>query len=136
MSVGEWWFPSHLTEMTREECLELVASLRVGRVAYADDEGPVVLPVNHVLDGESVLFRVSPNSEFAKHLGDGQPASFQVDDFEDFNMSGWSVLIRGTTQLVAEDEPHADANPWAEGDRTLNVRIVPTSVSGRRLLPA
>lgn len=136
MSAGEWWFPSHLNEIDRDECLELVASVSVGRVAYADDEGPVVLPVNHVLDGESVLFRVSPDSQLAKHLGEGQHASFQVDDFEDFSMSGWSVLVRGTTEWVAEVDSSSEPNAWAEGDRSYHLRIVPTSVTGRRLLPA
>ena len=36
-------------ELSDEECLELLRSKRLGRVAY-DDEGPVVLPVDHVDD--------------------------------------------------------------------------------------
>ena len=48
MTDHERWFPSHLREMTKDECLGLLAGHQVGRVAYCDELGPVVLPVNYV----------------------------------------------------------------------------------------
>ena len=53
MSRKEDWFPSHLMEMSRTECLDLLESHQVGRVAYCDDLGPVVLPVNYAMDEET-----------------------------------------------------------------------------------
>jgi nitroimidazol reductase NimA-like FMN-containing flavoprotein (pyridoxamine 5'-phosphate oxidase superfamily) len=50
MSPDERWFPSHLREMEQVECLDLLAAHQVGRVAYSDALGPVVLPVNYALD--------------------------------------------------------------------------------------
>ena len=139
MGPDERWFPSHLREISKTECLDLLASHRVGRVAYCDDLGPVVLPVNYVLDQGTVLIQISPHSTLARHLRSA-PASFQIDDFDDFNQTGWSVLVRGdaahvdNADLPADDEgrPHA----WAEGQRTFHVRITPHDISGRRLLPA
>jgi nitroimidazol reductase NimA-like FMN-containing flavoprotein (pyridoxamine 5'-phosphate oxidase superfamily) len=135
----ERWFPSHLKEMSKAECLELLASHRVGRVAYCDDLGPVVLPVNYVLDQGTVLIQISSQSTLAHHLRSGS-ASFQIDDVDDFNQSGWSVLVRGDAVHVDdadlpagdEDRPHA----WAEGEHSFHVRITPHDISGRRLLPA
>lgn len=135
---SEQWFASHIHEIDRVECLELLASHHVGRVAYCDELGPVVLPVNYALDEETVLIRVSPHSTLATHLRSG-PATFQIDDFEDYNQSGWSVLVRGDAAYVdAQDLPSGDHRPvvWAEGQRTLHVRITPHDISGRRLLPA
>ncbi|MDQ3157544.1 MAG: pyridoxamine 5'-phosphate oxidase family protein [Actinomycetota bacterium] len=113
MSPNEYWFPSLLREMSRTECLELLASHRVGRVAYCDDLGPVVLPVNYVMDKESVLIQVSPHSTLARNLRSGR-ASFEVDDFVVYNQSGWSVLVRGDAAHVeSADLPDADSRPVA-----------------------
>jgi len=138
MNPEERWFPSHLREIDRAECLELLANQRVGRVAYCDDLGPVVLPVNYALDQETVLIQISPHSTLARNLRSAR-ASFQIDEFDYYNQSGWSVLVRGDATYVDDadlpaddDRPHA----WAEGERTLHVRITPHDISGRRLMPA
>jgi nitroimidazol reductase NimA-like FMN-containing flavoprotein (pyridoxamine 5'-phosphate oxidase superfamily) len=138
MNPEERWFPSHLREIDRAECLELLANQRVGRVAYCDDLGPVVLPVNYALDQETVLIQISPHSTLARNLRSAR-ASFQIDEFDYYNQSGWSVLVRGDATYVDEaDLPADDDRPhtWAEGERTLHVRITPHDISGRRLMPA
>ena len=137
-SPEERWFPSHLRDIDKDECLELLAGHTVGRVAYCDDLGPVVLPVNYVLDHETVLIQISPHSKLAAHLRSAR-ASFEIDDFDDYNQTGWSVLVRGNAAYAeAADLPGVDDRPiaWAEGQRTLHVRITPHDISGRRLLPA
>lgn len=138
MSPDERWFPSHLIEIGQADCLELLASHTVGRVAYCDELGPVVLPVNYVLDHDTVLIQILPHSTLATHLR-AAPASFEIDDFDDFNQAGWSVLVRGDAAYVDDaDLPDDDNRPiaWAEGQRTFHVRITPHDISGRRLLPA
>ena len=92
MSGNERWFPSHLKELREPECLELLAQHEVGRVAYCDDLGPVVLPVNYALDQGTILIQVSPHSTLANHLRD-TPASFQIDEFDDYTQTAgacWS----------------------------------------------
>jgi nitroimidazol reductase NimA-like FMN-containing flavoprotein (pyridoxamine 5'-phosphate oxidase superfamily) len=138
MSPDERWFPSHLRDIDETECLDLLAAHQVGRVAYCDALGPVVLPVNYALDQSTILIQISPHSTLAGHLRDA-PASFQVDEFDEYTETGWSVLVRGQASYVEhadlpadEDRPHA----WAEGQRTLHIRIIPDDISGRRLLPA
>ena len=136
-SPDERWFPSHLREIDKAECLELLAAHTVGRVAYCDDLGPVVLPVNYALDHDTVLIQISPHSTLATHLRSAR-ASFEIDDFDDYNQSGWSVLVRGNAAYVETADLPDDDRPvaWAEGQRTLHVRITPHDISGRRLLPA
>jgi nitroimidazol reductase NimA-like FMN-containing flavoprotein (pyridoxamine 5'-phosphate oxidase superfamily) len=136
MSADERWFPSHLGEMTEEECLEQLATNQVGRVSYCDQAGPVVLPVNYRWEQGSVLFRTSPDSLLAKYM-DSEHASFQIDEYDVYNQSGWSVLVRGAASHVGDAELPDDELPmaWAEGARTLRIRIIPHEVSGRWLLP-
>lgn len=54
MSIGA---SGRLVDLSRDECLELLAAMSVDRIAYTTDDGPRVLPVNYVLEGESVVFR-------------------------------------------------------------------------------
>ena len=66
------------------------------------------------------------------------PAAFQIDEFDDYTQSGWSVLLRGhaTYVDVADHPAAAELIPWAEGQRSLLVRIAAREITGRRLLPA
>jgi uncharacterized protein len=137
MVVGDAWFRGSLVELSRQDCLELLAKKVVGRVAYGHAEGPVVLPVNYVLDEETVLFRTSPSSPMAAHVREGKVA-FQVDEIDDVTESGWSVLVRGVATFEQPPEAvpaaHARPIPWVEGSRNLVVRITPHALTGRRLL--
>jgi uncharacterized protein len=137
MRTSEHWFPGRLTEMPVGECRDLMGSMSVGRVAFVDEDGPVVLPVNYVLDGEAVLFRTSPANTIGRHL-DSATVAFEVDEFDDYTQSGWSVVLRGVATFVMDDELARDQRrpvSWADGVRSLVIRIAPASVSGRRLLP-
>lgn len=131
------WYPSHLTELSTEECYELLASRSVGRIAFVVDDSPVVLPVNHAVDGDDIVFRTSPRTELGRQMIRGRVA-FEVDDFDEFNQSGWSVLFQGTVEYddSAVPWPEDKSRPWAEGVRNLVVRIRPRLVTGRRLLGA
>jgi hypothetical protein len=47
--------------------------------------------------------------------------------------------VRGEAEFVDYDhlpEPAARPTPWAEGNRTFHVRIIASSITGRRLLAA
>jgi uncharacterized protein len=138
MRTAERWFPGRLTDMPARECRDLMGSTSVGRVAFVDEDGPVVLPINYVLDGEFVLFRTSPHNAIARYV-DTSMLALEVDEFDDFTQSGWSVLVRGTAAFVSPDELSRDEAlrpyPWADGVRNLVVRITPVSVTGRRILP-
>lgn len=137
MSPTEPWFAGHLRELSRDECLELLATKTVGRVAYCTPDGPEVLPLNYVVEGDTLLFRTSPHSALGRHLR-LDVAAFQVDEVDDYTESGWSVLVRGTVEpLSTDDLPPAGRRPrpWVEGSRPLHLRLTPRSITGRRLLP-
>lgn len=122
-------------ELDRSSCYQLLGSVRTGRLALNDPEGPHVVPVNHSVVGEDVLIRSGDGRELgAAHAG--QAASFQVDGVDVARGRGWSVLARGVLDVVDEDEEldRADApEPLAGGDRPHLLRLRVRSVTGRGL---
>jgi uncharacterized protein len=139
MSMTDGWFPGRLTELAQDECLELLTTRQVGRLAFTDEEGVVVVPVNYVVHQDMVLFRTSPHTSLGRHA-ESAAVAFEVDEIDDFTQSGWSVLVRGHAEYVDVDDLPAAADsrptPWADGTRNLHVRIRPRSITGRRLLAA
>ena len=122
-----------LEEIGREECLRLLASLSVGRIAVAlPGEPPLVVPVNYVLDGEVVVFRSEPGSKV--HAARKQPVSFEVDYVDPFHQTGWSVLVQGAAyEATAREVRNLWVVPWAGGKKDHWIRIVPKGISGRRI---
>ena len=127
------WLRGALHELSSSECLELVAQKDVGRIAFwSEDEGPTVLPVNYVVDTDGIRFRTSPYAGAAR-VG-GSLVAFEVDETDDFTESGWSVLLRGVAEVLLGEQPGPAPEPWAEGVRSVTVRVPATSISGRRVM--
>jgi nitroimidazol reductase NimA-like FMN-containing flavoprotein (pyridoxamine 5'-phosphate oxidase superfamily) len=133
--------PHTFQEIDESECLDLLTSSAVGRVAFNGEDGILVFPVNHVLHDGDIYFRTTPYGSLADRLRHDHRVSFQIDDVDDFFQAGWSVLVVGTAELVdphealvsLESTEHPD--PWAAGSRSLTVRIKPHRITGRRVLP-
>lgn len=125
--------PTVLDEIDRDECFQLVASLGVGRIAVGGGGGPpLVVPVNYVLDGDTVVFRSDEGSKLVAL--EEQPASFQVDFVDVFHRTGWSVLIQGVvTEVDSSTLVHLTLEPWAAGLKRHWLRVIPAVVTGRRL---
>ena len=126
-----------LQTLTAAECYDLLSSGGVGRVAFNTTDGPVVLPVNYAIAGQTVIFRTAPDTLLAGYL-DG-PAGFEVDRLDEALSQGWSVLVTGRAVRVTSEaevrhlERHAGVRPWAGGARDVYVRIIPRKITGRRL---
>lgn len=130
-----------LEELPAETCLRIVGRHHFGRVAVNDDEGPVILPVNYVLDGDAIVFRTGEGTKLDAALR-GAPATFEVDGVDEPRRTGWSVLVRGTVREVTDGDEVArlrqlPIEPYPGGDRPRYVRLAAASVTGRRIpLPA
>ena len=109
----------------------------MGRVGYVDEHGPAVLPVNIVVVDRTVVVRVAPYSVLGRNLP-GAAAAFEADEIDEYTRSGWSVVVRGRVEVAEMDDLPEEVRPrsWAEGGRALFLRLVPSVVSGRRLLAA
>ncbi len=119
------------------ECLELIDSVPVGRVAWVDQGSPVILPVNHRRVGGVIVFRTASGTKLGAAMMSAAVA-FEVDDFDRHEHTGWSVLVTGIADVV-EDEAEIEKyealglRPWADSEeRPFWVRIRADMITGRR----
>lgn len=131
-----------LIEMEREECLRLLASVPVGRVAVTMPTGPpVIRPVNFVFDrsSQSVVFRSAWGSKLNALIRSAE-AAFEVDGIDGRARTGWSVIVQGPAEEVSHPYElghlsNLGVEPWPAGTGSHWVRIRARTVSGRRVGP-
>ena len=132
----------HLEKLRTDECLRLIAPGGVGRVAFEEPAGLTILPVNYVLQDNSVIVRTAAGGPLDSNLRTGVRGvefkiSFEIDRIDDTAREGWSVLIRGAAHHVPDEERDEAATsgvePWAGGERELYLRIIPSEITGRRI---
>jgi nitroimidazol reductase NimA-like FMN-containing flavoprotein (pyridoxamine 5'-phosphate oxidase superfamily) len=119
------------------ECLRLLRTVRVGRVALSQGALPVVLPVTFVLVGSDIFFFTGPGLKLTAAEA-GESVTFEADEIDVAAERGWSVLAVGPA-AVADQIARARVEalglyPWPAGERHHLVRIRPEFLSGRRLL--
>src|SRR6266566_1234822 len=120
-----------------DRCLELLATVPVGRVSFFADGEIVVLPVNHVMDGQDPVFRTARGSKLSAAEGQNVVA-FEADDYDERSRSGRSVLVNGRARAIYEEAEiqrldRLGLRPWVSAaDRPFWIRIRPASISGRR----
>jgi uncharacterized protein len=120
------------------QCLALLRSRPLGRLAYLDAGAPAVVPVNHLVDGSTVVMRSLSGGKLDAAII-GHPVAFQLDDHDPSRGTGWSVLVRGRADLVEDPEAteryESELDSWAitDPDAASWIRILPDEISGRRL---
>lgn len=129
-----------MRELSRQECLELLASHRFGRLAVNLGQGPpVIRPVNYLFDAasQSIVFRTAAGSKLHAlvHAAD---AAFEIDAIDEERQTGWSVIVRGVTEETSnprevERLDRLGLEIWAPGERSHWMQIRTASISGRRI---
>ena len=124
--------------LNREQCLELLGTVAVGRVGVSIRALPAILPVNFVLAGGQILFRTIPGTKLDAAAA-GAVVAFEADGFDPGGGSGWSVLVQGICSEVTDPDDlarlaHLPLEPWAFGPGVADrlVRVETSFVSGRR----
>ncbi len=120
-----------------DECLRLLASHHVGRVALSIGALPVILPVNYVTRGRAVFFRTSAVSKLDAAVG-RHVVAFEVDSIDPVYHEGWSVLVTGRAEHITDPAVVAMLEalpllPWAPWVGPNWVMITAELLSGRRL---
>ena len=120
-----------------DRCLQLLAAVPVGRVSFFAEGEIVVLPVNHVMDGQDPVFRTARGSKLSAAEGQNV-AAFEADGYDERTRSGWSVLVTGRAYAIYEEAEiqrlsRLGLHPWVSAvDRPFWIRIQPTSINGRQ----
>jgi uncharacterized protein len=124
-------------ELAEAECRRLLAEHHLGRLAIVEFGGPMVFPVNYVLDRDAPVFRTDPGSKLDA-AAERDRVAFEVDAADEATRTGWSVVVRGTLAEVTDPGDlerlrSLPLYPWAPGPRTRYLRVRPSSVTGRRI---
>lgn len=128
-----------LEDLSRDECFELLGKATVGRLVYSDELGPAAVPVNYAIAGQNIVFRSADGSKMHGSRNGG--VAFEVDHIDYASRSGWSVLVRGTSEEVEMERVpellrQIDGDvplPWKTGVHRIWVVITPVTVTGRRM---
>lgn len=130
-----------LRDLGTDECLALLSTHGVGRVAVTASDGrPAVVPVNYEVVDDTIAFRTAPDSLLAAAVG--TEVAFEVDHVDEPLSRGWSVLAVGPASVVTEADAvrrlteRAHTTPWAGGARDMWVSVRATRLTGRRITPA
>ncbi|MEU7166738.1 pyridoxamine 5'-phosphate oxidase family protein [Streptomyces morookaense] len=126
-----------LMQLTERECWNRLGTHGIGRLGLSTDAGPVVLPVNFLVDARTIVYRTDPGGTAAAPAG--SRLAFETDHIDEQLKNGWSVLVTGSADHVTDPDAvrslseRPGAEPWAGGVRSLWIRIVPARVSGRTI---
>ena len=117
-------------------CWDLLRGVSVGHLAVLVDGHPEIFPVNYKVDHGSVVFRTGEGTKL--HAAARPTAvALEADGTDQDKRTAWSVHVTGHAEVL-EPSPELMAGvgltlfPWQAGHKDHFVRIVPTTVSGRR----
>lgn len=113
----------------------MLRSVPVGRLAVIVDGAPDIFPVNHLVDHGTILFRTAEGTKLS--AAHGHPVAFEVDGYDASKGEAWSVVAHGVGRLVNDADEAIEALslpifPWHAGAKPQVVRVVPSTITGRR----
>jgi uncharacterized protein len=128
---------SALKQLTRGECLQLMASVSLGRIIYTRQALPAVELVNFALDNGDIIIRTGHSGKLVAATR-GAVVAFEADSVDPDRHVGWSVTAIGQSQEVTDPDEigrleQIGLSSWAPGDREHFIRISPGILNGRRL---
>ncbi|MBO2455206.1 pyridoxamine 5'-phosphate oxidase family protein [Actinomadura barringtoniae] len=120
--------------LERSECLELLRSVPIGRIAYTDRALPAVEPVRFAVGDNHVIFRIEEGTAPALAI-QGAIVAFQADDVDGVTGDGWTVSIIGRAHAARDAAastrpPRPTTLPPLDGTDVVYMRIPSQQISG------
>lgn len=117
-----------------DECLRLLGSARLGRIALTSRALPVILPVTFATMKRDLVFRVGQGA-ISKAADMQQVVCFEADWADHGSTAAWSVTAIGHLFTLSEPTDlecarQLDLVPWADDCETF-VGLKPQLLSGR-----
>lgn len=121
-----------ITEMSIEECWELLGRNEFGHLAFTLLDEVHLVPLNFISDGSRLVFRTSEGSKLLGMTMDSRVA-FEVDEIgravaRTVIVHGRARRLHGQEEEIAEQLP---LRPWSASLKYNVVEIQPTDISGR-----
>jgi nitroimidazol reductase NimA-like FMN-containing flavoprotein (pyridoxamine 5'-phosphate oxidase superfamily) len=126
-----------LEVLDEAECLALLHTAVIGRVAFTEGALPAIQPVSFRLQDGHVLIPTRPGSKVAA-ASRGAVLAFAVDDVRVADRTGWDVTVVGPARVISEPRDvaaldHADGHGWPDAGARCYVAISVQLVHGRRV---
>jgi len=124
-------------QLSRDECLRLMASVPVGRIIYTRQALPAVDLVNFTLDRGDIIIRTDRSGTLAAATR-GSVVAFEADSLDPSGQAGWSVTVIGQSHEVTDAGEisrleRMGLSSWAPGGHENFIRISPGILTGRQL---
>jgi uncharacterized protein len=129
-----------LEVLVAEECLKLLATTHLGRIAVTIGAVPAIFPVHYRLMDGQVVFRTGAGTNLHSATANSVVA-FEVDAVEPSWSGGWSVVVVGIARemhdpVAIESALQRAPNLWDPGADAHLISILPAFLSGRRFVRA
>ncbi len=127
-----------ISVLDTDDCVALLRSTPVGRIAFVHDDRLTVLPVTFAWSDDAIVFRTL-DGEKLQAADQFQDVAFEVDEWDVRSHTGWSVLVRGVAEHIEdwaeiEQLEQTELVPWAREEwRRMWVKVVPGEITGRRI---
>jgi len=96
-----------LHDLDERECRLLLGTATLGRLAFAQDALPRILPGHFAIRGEEVVVSSLSGAKIAS-ARNGHVVVFGVDAYDPATREGWSVSVIGPSRLVLGPEEIAE----------------------------
>jgi len=103
----------------------------VGRIVFTLHALPAIRPVNHLVDGETIIIRSHLGAAIVARAAadEGAVVCYEADELDPVQHTGWSVIGTGMARLVRDpaaiDRYKELLEPWAAGQMDYVIAIEP-----------
>lgn len=130
-----------LQQLTRTKALELLSSVPMGRLVFTHNALPAIRPVNHLVEGESIIVRATSGAAITSAAKrDGVVVAYEADRIDPDTQLGWSVIVIGTARLLADENAsaryRARLRPWITAPADDVITISADMITGYRMVAA
>ncbi|MFI7495855.1 pyridoxamine 5'-phosphate oxidase family protein [Kocuria sp. M4R2S49] len=134
------WYRKDVEELAPGDCWDRLRADGVARLAVVVDGAPEIFPINYVVDRDTIVFRSGLGTKVSGAL-EGRAVALEIDGHDPSTATAWSVVVKGGAESVRPGHALMEALqlplfPWQEGVKDRFVRVVPTTVTGRRFTMA
>ena len=128
-----------LQQLSRSKALQLLGSVPIGRLVFTHQALPAIRPVNHLVEGESIIVRATSGAAIiAAAKRDGTVVAYEADRIDPDSQLGWSVIVVGTARLMTDENAaaryRARLRPWVEGPADDVITISADMITGYRMV--
>jgi hypothetical protein len=126
-----------LEVLDEAECLRLLRTAPIGRLAFTEGALPAVQPVAFAVADREIYIPTHQGSKVAA-ASRGAVVAFEVDEIDPERQTGWNVTVVGPSRVVSDavDVARLDllgVRPWAPADAHCYVGVAIRLVRGRRV---